>query len=171
MADWSTVLGFEFAVRKFIVKSILHDSLDFAAAMAAAMKDGELKERFLTTPTAISNAMKRHTPSSHQPGQTPAAESWMSESKRRRLAKKASQAAAKARAGVPTTPQGKGKGKGKKGKPGRGKNSALTPDGRQICFAYNQAGGCTRQGCQYVHICNMCFIAHEFGAKCSVAAV
>ena len=63
--------------------------------------------------------------------------------------------------------KGKGNGKGKN-KGGRGKGGAAgksasgcakeTPDGRQICFKYNNPSeGCKTKGCRFAHCCGKCF--------------
>ena len=59
-----------------------------------------------------------------------------------------------------------GSGKGKKGEKGKpfSKGGALcdrTPDGRQICFAYNARSGC-KGACSRVHVCQVrgCYQPH-----------
>ena len=57
----------------------------------------------------------------------------------------------------------KGRGKGsRKGdrKGGKGKKG-LTPDGKKICWGYNSTSGCQRENCSFLHVCNLCFGAHE----------
>ena len=53
-------------------------------------------------------------------------------------------------------PKGKGRNKGPKGGT---KLQRETPDGRQICFAWNSAKGCNGQ-CGRVHVCQICLGNH-----------
>ena len=56
--------------------------------------------------------------------------------------------------------KGKGKSKHKKGKgksKGRGSSlHAVTPDGRQLCFAWNNPQEGCKGGCNRVHACRIC---------------
>ena len=52
----------------------------------------------------------------------------------------------------------KGKGKGKEKGKAAANASLKTPDGRLICRFYNEAAGCTRSGCSYVHCCSKCYL-------------
>jgi hypothetical protein len=59
--------------------------------------------------------------------------------------------------------KGKGKGKGKTtGASARaGKCASRAPDGREICWLYNDPDSrCKRTKCQYAHICGICFGKH-----------
>lgn len=64
--------------------------------------------------------------------------------------------------------KGKGKGKGKKGKAFQGKSASglhhRTPDGRQICYAWNSAGQRCRYDCGRVHCCQRCLGKHPLHA-------
>ena len=97
-------------------------------ALAEAMRDAELKEVHFTSPLAL---LGRAGQKRNWDGQEGSGGKWW-------------------KAG------GKGKGKGK-GKGGKGKEDLLsnTPDGRQICFNFNSASGCSTQGCTRVHICRV----------------
>ena len=52
--------------------------------------------------------------------------------------------------------KGKGKGKGKGGK-GKGSCKARTPDGKEICFAFNRKGAWCPGNCGREHVCGVCF--------------
>ena len=63
---------------------------------------------------------------------------------------------------------GKGKGKGKDGKgtgrpagKGRRKWKSMTADGRQICYKNDSAAGCTDTACARVHCCRVCEGDHK----------
>ena len=52
--------------------------------------------------------------------------------------------------------KGKGKGKGKTGKKGDQSLHSITPDGRQICYAWNNKKEGCKGGCNIVHACRIC---------------
>ncbi|CAE7224100.1 mettl24 [Symbiodinium sp. CCMP2592] len=121
-------------------------------ALRAVREDPSLKEAYFTTPLALHTAgmpnkfrKGNHKGKDKTPGQE-----------------------------IPPPPaphqngRGTGKGKGKKGKGqvvlANGKQLALvsaTPDGRQLCYAYNHQG-CTDPKCTRVHACPVagCFAEH-----------
>ena len=133
--SWTVMINYEFEMRKHAIRTAYRENKPLGDALEEATKDSELKELFFTTPIAVS---KRFVESSDRPNKwqrtTPAGE----ESK------------------------GKSKGKSSKGK-SRGLKRRivfpgtdielinLTPDGRQICYAYN-TGKCNGQ-CGRIHIC------------------
>jgi hypothetical protein len=105
-----------------------------------------LKERYFTTPLALIPGRKRssdHVASGASVGDGPPV-------KHPRF-----------------TDKGKGKGKGGKGKKGnKSMNSAAgcaskTPDGRSICYKYNnQNEDCRKKKCTFLHVCSICFKDH-----------
>ena len=64
--------------------------------------------------------------------------------------------------------QGQGGAKGgRKGGPRGGKNkggqdcASVTPDGKKICFKFNDKGrGCNAGRCPFLHVCGTCFKDH-----------
>ena len=67
---------------------------------------------------------------------------------------------------------GKGNGKGKsRGKTG-GKTDATngcarsTPDGRPLCFRFNEAAGCKEPNCRFAHLCGRCFASDHTILNC-----
>ena len=46
-------------------------------------------------------------------------------------------------------------------KGGAWRNNKTTPDGTEMCFAFNKAGGCGNPGCQRAHVCQRCMGAHS----------
>ena len=136
--DWAIVLSFEHKLRKEAMRLVMHEGFTLANALRAVTKDADLKEAFFTTPVALRAA------SSGQP-----------QNKWPRYNNKGSSFGSFGKSG------GQGsKGKGKSGK-SKGKDTRLaglqlawrTPDGRDLCFAYN-SGSCDNS-CNRVHQCRV----------------
>ena len=151
-ASWSTVLGYEFAVRKLASRFVIYDNLDFAAALNAAMNDLGCKEQFFITPTALLAAGKKqgggstshheNAVSSNRGGKgngKGSKKTWKDSNKKKDTGSKAS--------------KGKGKTKSYRGK--------RTPDGRLVCDFFNGPRGCNKEGCGFVHVCAWCFGPHS----------
>ena len=140
---WSIVLSYELEARKLVMQRINEDGHSMIASMEAVVRCGELKEIAFTCPLAL---MGRTGHNKRNPD-----DSWDPPGKRPRGKGKG-----KEKGKVSTDGKGAGPGKGKsKGKKGDGKNKGLlhmTPDGRQICFGYND-GTCTDANCGRVHVC------------------
>ena len=131
--SWSLVISYEHAVRSKAM-SLVRKGSTFADALRASWEDPLVKERFLNTPLAL-ESLKR--PSSavgndRQEQRAPA----------------------------------KGKGKGKNKSQGKNKDKfrvdckAMAPDGRKICFKYNQKGATCAKKCPFTHVCGKCFENH-----------
>jgi hypothetical protein len=146
-ATWSTVLGYDLAMRKHMVRSITYPPLsDFATAMRAAMADPVVRERHFITPTALLTAAG----AASRFGKRPAPEdAWAQE---KAVKKK------------------KGKGKGKEDKvqkaPAADNNTRIqqTPDKKRICGFFNRKG-CKVENCTWAHVCNRCMGAHPASDK------
>ena len=134
--DWAIVLSFEHKLRKEAMRLVVNEGYTLANALRAVTKDADLKEAFFTTPVALR-----------------AAASVVPQNKWPRFNSKGSFSSGKSNA------QGS-KGKGKTGK-SKGKDQRLaglqlawrTPDGRDLCFAYN-SGSCDNS-CNRVHQCRV----------------
>ena len=108
-----------------------------ADALEAVTRDASLKEAYFTTPLALATAGQ---PSKyHKAG-----------GKSRHKSKD-----------VPPPPQARferpksaGKGKQPRNLPKGLKLVSTTPDGRQICYAYNNQG-CSNKNCPRVHVCRV----------------
>lgn len=154
---WQIVLSFEHECRKKVMELINEDGFTMVAAMEAVPKDGELKEIAFTSPLALMGRGKRPAdPYAVLP-------------------------VAKVAKGGGKGNRGKGSGKGsgpakQKGKgKGKGKLLSKTPDGRRICFAFNNQG-CTSVDCDFAHVCQRksCLGPHsmqECPTRATVAAV
>lgn len=146
-ASWTTVLGYDLAIRKRLARYVLYEEKDFDSALELAMKDLQVKERHFITPTALLSSSRTGGSSGSGSGSAlaafhgvpvpPAPIAAKGEGKKRKAA------------GIAAKPKGKGKGKGKK--------IRRTPDGRMICDFYNKVNGCTKgKECDFVHVCNLC---------------
>ena len=142
--SWSQLLIYELEIRKKAWRLTMGDvsvSNTFAKCLEEACRDSVCKERFFTTPVAIS-ALSRPPRATFSGNDN----SWTSKK------------------GKPGGKGAKGKrgGKGKESSGKGGKNGAArTPDGKTICFAYNNVNGrCKNRACIHKHICSKCFGKH-----------
>ena len=131
---WHIVVAYEHKLRREAMKLVNKDGQPLCEAMKTVIKDADLKEAFFTTPVAMYLA-------DSGPNKWPRYNSKGSDS------------------GFHGAGKGfKGRGKGKKGKMSKAyhKGQSLvshTPDGREICFAFN-AQGC-RGSCGRVNVCRV----------------
>ena len=142
--SWTIIISYEHKLRKEAFKLVNNGEATLKQALERVTKDADIKEGYFTTPIALTSSQG---------------------SKWRRMNSK----------GEPGNPTGagfqKGKGKGKFQKKGKSREdnrdfngSALvanTPDGRELCFAYN-AQGCKGK-CGRVHACRVhgCYQQHS----------
>ena len=149
--QWSIVLTYEHRLRKEAFKQVQSGERSLAEALSAVTKDSDLKESYFTTPIALSGAAGYQREAKWQ----------------------------KTGDGKDGKDKGKGdknkKGKFKDGK-GKGKHKrntnvesqdrsgnilvSSTPDGRELCYAFN-AQGCSGK-CGRVHACRVkgCYGQH-----------
>jgi len=135
---WAVVLNYEYACRRRAMELVREDSQTLGAALNLAIADSELKEIHFTSPIALMGRRSNPNPNHDQPTKLP------------KLRVKGDGKGAGKGGGKQS--DGKG-GKGADGKQGgKGKNLlANTPDGRQICFAFNSPAGCPGN-CGRVHV-------------------
>lgn len=164
---WEIILSYEFQVRKQACRRVMFDREDIASAMLGARHCTATKEKYFSTPVSLvanmvatrgdGGSKKRDWNSTQSTGDG-------------NQSGKASGSNAK--------PKGKGRaaGKGAKGK-GKGKGAGKsrfpktkTPDGRSICFKF-QDSHCTDRGCGFVHVCANCLGDHPMMACPTAAAV
>ena len=138
---WSVVLGYEFQLRRTACREVVFNGVRLKEAMRMARACPVTKEKYFTTPVALAAAVSRAPTGKRVP--VPGEDR------------------------PPKWPKGAGKGKGKdkggKGK-GKGKGKARfthtkTPDGRLVCFRY-QDDQCKSGKCTYVHVCARCLGNH-----------
>ena len=148
--SWAQLLLYEFQVRKRAWQLVQNENQKFRDALKAAYRDPVVKERFLTTPVALTSSAqpKRSWDSSGSTAEQPAT------GKRAKANKKGGRG------------KGGGKGSGKGGRGGKGGKSATerlgiaarTPDGNAICFSYNDFNvRCKDKSCRFAHNCGLCF--------------
>ena len=132
---WHLILGYEQAIRKKVCYDLNNGShASFRVALQAAWMDPITKERHFITPLALSSAPSGKRTVEH--------DSESRKDKRPKGDRKGDR---------------KGKGKGD-GKSTSSKGQARTPEGKQICFKFNDPKKkCTSRPCRYEHVCSFCF--------------
>ena len=162
-ASWPTVLAYELAMRKLVVRKVLYENLDFGTALSSAMQDLQCRERHFITPTALITAARGHLPGPAQQGPPPDAFSSKGKGVGKSASAKKRARAREAKEGGPKAKVAKG-GKGK----GKGKQMQKTPDGRLICGFVNLPQGCVKPKCNFLHCCDICFALDHVSANCPV---
>ena len=161
-------LSYDYQVRKEMGR-LINQGESLKVALDKALKDTTIRERFFTTPCALqvrSSFSATGSGNHWDPGAAPTGgrgkgrgagnfDGGSDTGKGQGLSKR----------------QRKEKGKGGKGGKSKGKYAknlgAHTPDGREICFAYN-GEGCSNRTCHRIHCCRKCFGEHPMG-NCSAA--
>ena len=180
--DWKTVLLFDFEVRKEAARLVLEDDHKWAQALLAARKDPNLRQKHLMTNMSLDvisrvltgnlgqyrNQSRQPKNFSQVPGNFPRLPNdegggrWGYNQNNNQFSK-GNKGGGKGPKGVMQR-WGKNGGKGQKGKKGKSSQDRVmkseTPDGRKICFQYNQPSGCTKPNCQFVHLCRICLEEH-----------
>ena len=148
-APWTVVLAYEHSIRKAACRMMMWDNVTMTDALEAARKDTHTKELHFTTPVTMAASLPRKGQEKPRHPDPPAPPG------------KGKRARERARA------EAKGKGKGK-GKSIQKYPHSKTPDGRLICFRF-QDGQCTAgKKCRFVHVCARCFATHPM-AECKAA--
>ena len=137
-------------MRKFMVKA-MNDGTPMVEALESGMKDTTTKERYFLTPAALGASVYtgEHRKTSRSPRRD-------NQSYRRDEGWNESWGGSSWKKG------GKGGGKGKKGgnkgkaKDGGRKYHNTSPDGRAICFSWNNKNQRCRYDCGRLHICQLC---------------
>ena len=145
--EFDLVLSYDFQVRRAMVK-LANEGRLLHEALREAMLDTTIKERYFLTPNVYSQVAHSRTPPwrSRSP---PVERSWGMDRGR------------DGDRGKGKSRKGGGKGKGKKG----GKQlHDRTPDGRQICWRWNNPRERCRFNCGRLHVCQICFGSHPMRA-------
>lgn len=145
--EWTIILSYEHKLRKEAMKKVL-EGHTLADSLLAVIRDPDLKEAYFTTPVALKSAM----PETQQPYK------WQRFNSKGGFNGKQSYGFTKGKGKQP-----KGKSKGKQVDQ-RLKGLSLawrTPDGRELCFAWN--GGDCDGSCGRVHQCRVkgCYGSHK----------
>jgi hypothetical protein len=167
--NWGLVLAYEFAIRKRTYRRMMEVQLPFKDLLKESWLDSLTKDRFFTTPLAISAAAGgKKVEVSHNPSKRPAEEHWSGAGEQKTRGRGRGKGGSRGR--------GKGGSGGSRGKGGKGdKNegglsvpkgcAAKTPDGRPLCYGYNcQHTRCRKKDCSFVHVCGLCFQKHPMYA-------
>ena len=146
---WNLLLSYGLESCRKMVELMVDEGTAIDTALPTAYKNSLTKERFFITPLAVgssaSSSSKRPFSALEDNDST-----WKTK-KQQWLSKKGT--------------KGKGKGKGNgggKGKQGSKNGCAFkTPDGKNICFAFNTRDQArSAKKCKYLHVCGRCFKDH-----------
>ena len=161
--NWRLVLQYELSIRKRAYRDMHETGTPFADALKDSWNDVLTRNRYFITPLAISSSTGSKSieiSSQSYPNKRPAAETESGTD----------------RNGSRKGGKGKGKGKGKGGKRQRMNGKSLevpkgcaraTPDGRFICYGYNDFNvRCRNPSCPFIqgHVCGICFQKHPMYA-------
>jgi len=147
--SWPLLISYEQAIRKKMTELVKKKGLTIKEALKSAWEDPITKERFFTTPLCL-EAVGTKRPA---PTEWATQETGKGKNGGKSQFKGSEKGAGKGKGA-------KGGGKSKKNKPTKNATNGCnnkTPEGLNICFQFNSAGGCTRKGCQFAHVCGKCF--------------
>ena len=139
---WTLLMSYELEIRRKMAE-LMTEGTPMSKALKTATKDPVVKERYFTTPVALASVtgVKRKADEAFG-GQ----DGWGAKGRGNRA---------------------KGKGRGGRGKDGKGKNvggkgcANKTPDGKPICYKYNnQNERCVKAKRTFLHVCGRCFKDH-----------
>ena len=142
---WAQVLAYEQAIRKKAWQLVQRDKLAFPDALKKGYTDTLVKDRHFTTPLTLYTLVRKREHGN---------DGFIS-SKR---GKGGGNGGGHGQGGHGGGPKGKGKKAGKsKGKEGH----TVTPDGKPICFRYNDnTKKCNGKKCRFIHVCSLCLGKH-----------
>ena len=154
--SWAQLLIYEYQVRRKAWLIVQSKGTEFGEALREAWKDPSTRERFLITPIALATSgTKRNWGDSSGSGN--------------HSDKPKTGGGGKAHGKGAKKSKGSGKGKGSSGKSsGKGNTSSCasrTPDGKPICYGYNNFDvRCRDSRCRFLHVCGACFGKHPIYA-------
>lgn len=160
--SWAQLLIYEFQVRRKAWHEVQSSSAEFGKMLREAWRDPATKERYLITPIALSaSSLKRN---------------WAEDSGKGSKWQKGGTGKGAGKSGKGGGKSGGkfggfGKGSGKQGGKGGGKGAnnlvcaSRTPDGKPICYSYNDFSyRCRDSRCRFEHVCGACFQKHPIYA-------
>ena len=156
------LISYDFRMRKRMTE-LINEGSDIKKALEEVVRDMVLRERHFTTPAAMSALSGSSFTMTGRGKPSPTRElPWMrglkDEDKKKKKIKNKNKGGRADESGVKDVikdPKGKGKGKDK------GKRNSKTPDGKPLCYKWNNGEGC-KGPCKYVHACQKCFGKHPF---------
>ena len=149
--EFDLMLAYDYQIRRQMVK-LVNEGTSMSDALKEAMTDTTIKERHFLTPNVysqVSNPSSGRSDNYQRRSRSPV-RGWRAWNDERWEASKS-------------------KGKGKKGS-SKGKNRKgkvvhdRTPDGRQICWKWNNPRERCRFNCGRLHVCQYCFGSHPMHA-------
>ena len=144
--SWDLMIAFEHKLRKEAYRRTSREGKSLNTTLEEVITDATLKETYFVTPLTLALA-RRNTSSA------PAAAGGGNYGKWRGNDTTGNN---KQRPG----PKGSGKGKSRKGRLGADSKAGFvystTPDGRQVCYAFNSQNNTCRGNCGRVHVCQFC---------------
>ena len=149
---WAVILDYEQALRREAIRLVNYEGKAIGAALKAAWDCVELRQNAFLTPALT--ALLKHAVTTYGPSRDNNNGSYKQHAYSPYYGNGNNNT---------TRHKGKGQGKGSKGK-GKSKSSLpfSTPDGRPICFAYNNHNEKCKGQCGRVHCCRLCFGPHPF---------
>ena len=134
---WHLIVNYELAIRKKACYDLNNGTfMTFAESLQNAWKDPITKERGFVTPLALCSVVASSNRESDR---------FQGGEFKRKVFKGA----------------GKGKSSKGSGKGGSMKGSSTTPDGRPICYRFNNPKEkCKSKKCRFEHVCSFCFQRH-----------
>ena len=145
--SWDLMINFEHKLRKEAYRRASREGKALNATIDEVLADATLKETFFVTPLTLELARRSSTSQGSAMGSNYG--KWRGDD---------AGAGNRQRPG----PKGGGKGKGKSRKGRLGADSragfvySTTPDGRQICYGFNNQTSSCRGNCGRVHVCQFC---------------
>ena len=144
--SWDLMISFEHKLRKEAYRRTSREGKPLKDTLEEVISDATLKETYFVTPLTLELARRSTTTA-------PAAAAGGNYGKWRGDGGAGN---FKQRPG----PKGAGKGKSRKGKLGADSRAGFvcstTPDGRQVCYAFNSQNNTCRGNCGRVHVCQFC---------------
>lgn len=164
---WDVVLSYEFQIRKQACRLVMFENMDIATALVKARKDTEVKEKYFSTPVSLFASVggKRKNGQGDSSGSgfvyNTGSVGMPGAGKNKRF--KGQGKGNKGQKGGGNQKKGNAKGKGKKNFP-----KTKTPDGRLICYKFQDANCPHGAQCTYVHVCANCLGDHSMNS-CPIA--
>ncbi len=142
---WNVILSYELECRRAAILLVTESGSTLADALAAVVRDPELKELAFTSTVAHlgRGGSSRSSQQSSGKGSKSSAGQHIVDNPNYPLKRDG-----------PYQKQAKGKGKAR-GKGKEKKQSSKAPDGREICYAFNSSAGCSSSTCNRAHICRI----------------
>ena len=166
--SWRLLLSYELEIRRKALEDVA-EGMPFGLALKSAWKDAETKQVYFTTPLGLELATKKQGGGGGGganlfppaiPGMPPQPALEEKPTLSKNAQKRQRQEAARKRDEAAAAD------KRRKEQPPARKSHVKTPDNKPLCFAYNNAKGCKKEGCRFVHACRYCFSEQHSMLKC-----